>query len=125
MASSILAAVLVVLALSAPATAPTSDATAAWPSKRDARRVAVQTTAVSCRAVAWCTDYYVVPAHRCRRAEHQTVYCAIAFVTLQRHRCGGVVGVRRTSPRGRLDKVMAMPQDCSADRAPDSPTTND
>jgi hypothetical protein len=121
MTSAMVAAVLVVLALSVPAAAPTATS-ATWPSKRDARRVAVRATAVSCRAVAWCTGYNVVPAHRCRRAEHRTVYCAIAFVTAQRQHCGGVVGVRRTR-RGRLDQVMAVPEDCSAARPPDLPPT--
>jgi hypothetical protein len=114
---SILAAILAVLALAAPAEAPPASTSAAWPSKRDAHRVAVRATAATCRTVAWCTGYDVVPAHRCRRAEHRTVYCAIAFITAQRQRCGGVVGVSRTR-RGRLDNVMAVPQDCGADQPP-------
>jgi hypothetical protein len=114
---SVLAAVLAVLALAAPADAPIGGTSAAWPSKRDARRVAVRATAATCRTVAWCIGYDVVPAHRCRRAEHRTVYCAIAFITAQRQRCGGVVGVSKTR-RGRLDQVMAVPQNCSADQLP-------
>jgi hypothetical protein len=120
---SLLTAVLAGLALAALAVAPTSTS-AAWPSKHDARRVAVRDTAASCRAVAWCTDYDVVPAHRCRRAAHQTVYCAIAFITATRQRCGGVVGVSRTRP-GRLDRVMAVPQNCSADPDGDRTPTID
>jgi hypothetical protein len=121
---SLLAAVLAALALAAPALAPTISTSAAWPSKHDARRVAVRDTAASCRALAWCTGYDVVPAHRCRRAEHQTVYCAIAFITATRQRCGGVVGVSRTRS-GRLDRVMAVPQNCSADPDGDRPATID
>jgi hypothetical protein len=114
---SMLAAILAVLALAAPAEAPIAGTSVAWPSKGDARRVAVRATAATCRTVAWCTGYDVVPAHRCRRAEHRTVYCAIAFITAQRQRCGGVVGVSRTR-RGRLDQVMAVPLNCSADQPP-------
>jgi hypothetical protein len=118
-----LAAALVALALSFPVAAPAAGTSAAWPSKRDAHRVAVRVTAAACRGVAWCQGSDVVPAHRCRRAAHQTVYCAIAFITAQRQRCGGVVGVSRTR-RGRLDQVMAVPQNCSADQPPgdDRPT---
>ena len=114
---SLLLAVLAGLALAAPAEAPPAGSSAAWPSKGDARRVAVRATAATCRTVAWCVGYDVVPARRCRRAEHRTVYCAIAFITAQRQRCGGVVGVSRTR-RGRLDRVMAVPSDCSADQLP-------
>jgi len=123
MASSALAAALAALALASPAAAPAAGASAVWPSKRDAHRVAVRVTAATCRGVAWCQGSDVVPAHRCRRAEHRTVYCAIAFITAQRQRCGGVVGVSRTR-RGRLDQVMAVPQNCSADQLPgdDRPT---
>jgi hypothetical protein len=124
---SLLLAVLAVLALAAPADAPPASSSAAWPSKHDAHRVAVRATAATCRTVAWCTGYDVVPAHRCRRAEHRTVYCAIAFITAQRQRCGGAVGVNRTR-RGRLDQVMAVPQNCSADQPPggnSAPTTID
>jgi hypothetical protein len=121
---SLLPAVLAGLALAAPAVAPTISTSAAWPSKHDARRVAVRDTAASCRALAWCTGYDVVPAHRCRRAAHHTVYCAIAFITPTRQRCGGVVGVSRTRP-GRLDRVMAVPQDCSADPDGDRTPTID
>jgi hypothetical protein len=111
---SLLLAVLGGLALAAPAAAPTTSTFATWPSKHDARRVAVREAAATCRALAWCTGYDVVPARRCRRASHKTVYCAIAFITAERQRCGGVVGVTRTR-RGRLARVMAVPQNCSAD----------
>jgi hypothetical protein len=121
---SLLLAVLAGLALAAPALAPTPSTSAAWPSKHDARRVAVRDAAAGCRALAWCTGYDVVPAHRCRRAAHQTVYCAIAFITARRQRCGGVVGVSRTRS-GRLDRVMAVPQNCSADPDGDRPPTID
>jgi hypothetical protein len=121
---SLLPAVLASLAFAAPAPAPTTSTSAAWPSKHDARRVAVRDTAASCRALAWCTGYDVVPAHRCRRAEHQTVYCAIAFITATRQRCDGVVGVSRTRS-GRLDRVMAVPQNCSADPDSDRPPSID
>jgi hypothetical protein len=56
---SLLPAVLAGLALAAPAVAPTTPAvapttstSAAWPSKHDARHVAVRDTAASCRALA-------------------------------------------------------------------------
>jgi hypothetical protein len=111
MAMSVLAPALAALALACPGAAAAS---AVWLSKPDAHRLAVRATAVTCRAVAWCEGYDVVPASRCRRDEHQTVYCAIAFITAQRQRCGGVVGVSRTR-RGRLDQVMAVPQNCGSD----------
>jgi len=116
--SSMLAAVMVILAVAAPAAAPTADTPGAWPSNRDARRVAVRATAAGCRAVTWCTSYDVVPAHRCRRAEHRTVYCDIEFVSATRRRSGGVVGVNR-SRRGSLDHVMAVPQRSTAGPPPD------
>jgi hypothetical protein len=127
MTRSMLAAVMVVLAVAAPAAAPTGDTSGAWPSNRDARRVAVRATAASCRAVTWCTGYDVVPAHRCRRAEHRTVYCAVGFVSATRRRCGGVVGVKRARGGG-LDRVMAVPQNCTPGAPADddrSPTTLD
>jgi hypothetical protein len=122
--SSAVVAALTALALASPAAAPAASTSAVRLSKRDAHRVAVRTTAATCRAVAWCTGYDVVPARRCRRAEHRTVYCAIAFITAQRQRCGGVVGVSRTRS-GRLDRVMAVPQNCSADPDGDRPATID
>jgi hypothetical protein len=121
MAMSVLAPALAALALACPGAAAGS---AVWLSKPDAHRLAVRATAASCRALAWCTDYDVVPAHRCRRAAHQTVYCAIAFITAKRERCGGVVGVSRTGS-GRLDRVVAVPQNCSADPDGDRPPTID
>jgi hypothetical protein len=115
--SSALAAGLAALALASPATAPAASTSAVWLSRSDAHRVAVRATAATCRAVAWCKGYDVVPANRCRRDEHQTVYCAMAFITTRRQRCTGVVGVSRTR-RGRLDKVMAVPWDCSTGDPP-------
>jgi hypothetical protein len=123
MAMSVLAPALAALALACPGAAAGS---AVWLSKPDAHRLAVRTTAATCRAVAWCKGYDVVPARRCRRDEHETVYCAIAFITAQRQRCGGVVGVSRTR-RGRLDQVMAVPHNCGSDNASggDRPPTMD
>jgi len=120
---SVLAPALAALALACPGAAAGS---AVWLSKTDAHRLAVRATAATCRAVAWCKGYDVVPARRCRRDEHETVYCAIAFITAQRQRCGGVVGVSRTR-RGRLDQVMAVPQNCGADNVTggDRPPTTD
>jgi hypothetical protein len=122
--SSVLVAALTALALASPAAAPAASTSAVRLTKRDAHRVAVRTTAATCRAVAWCTGYDVVAAHRCRRDERETVYCAITFITTQRQRCGGVVGVSRTR-RGRLDRVMAVPQKCSADPDGDRTPTID
>jgi hypothetical protein len=82
-------------------------------SKRDARRVADQASAATCRVVGWCRGYEVVPAHRCRRDSARTVYCAMAFITANDRRCAGVVGVSRATS-GRLNQVMAVPSDCSA-----------
>jgi hypothetical protein len=120
----VLVAALTALALASPAAAPAASTSAVRLTKRDAHRVAVRTTAATCRAVAWCTGYDVVPAHRCRRDERETVYCAIAFITTQRQRCGGVVGISRTRS-GRLDRVMAVPQKCSADPDGDRTPTID
>jgi hypothetical protein len=105
-------AALTALALASPTAAPAASTSAVRLSKRDAHRVAVRATAATCRAVAWCRGYDVVPAARCRRDGRETVYCTIAFITTQGQRCGGMVGVRRTR-RGRLDRVMAVPSDCS------------
>jgi hypothetical protein len=112
MTSFALATVLAALVLAVPAAAPADAASAAWPSKRDAHRLAVKVTAATCRELAWCQGSDVVSAQRCRRAAHQTVYCAIVFITAQRQRCGGVVGVSEDH-RGRLGVVMAVPHDCS------------
>jgi hypothetical protein len=116
-----LAAAFAAVALVSAVAAPAADTSAAWPTKRAARRVAVRVTAATCREVAWCQGFYVVPAYHCRRAAHRTVYCAIAFVTAQRERCGGVVGVSKTR-RGRLDNVMAVPLDCSTSNEPKTTT---
>jgi hypothetical protein len=115
-----LAAVLVALALVSPVAGPAAGSSAAWPSKRDAHRVAVRVTAAACRGVAWCQGFDVVPAHRCRRAAHRIVYCAIAFITAQRQRCGGAVGVSKDR-RGRFGVVMAMPYDCSTEPSRTTP----
>ena len=122
-AVSVLVPALATLALACPGAAAGS---AVWLSKPDAHRLAVRATAATCRAVAWCKGYDVVSASRCRRDEHQTVYCAIAFITAQRERCGGVVGVSRTRG-GRLDRVMAVPQNCGSDNVSggDRPPTMD
>jgi hypothetical protein len=115
-----LVAVLGALALVSPVGAPAAGASAAWPSKREAHRVAVRVTADTCRGIAWCQRSDVVPAHRCRRAAHQTVYCAIAFITAQRQRCGGVVGVSKDRS-GRLGMVIAVPHDCSTSNGSENP----
>jgi hypothetical protein len=117
--TSVLVPGLAVLALASPAAVQADGSTAVRISKRDAHRVAVRATASACRVVEWCRDYDVVPARRCRRVKDETVYCAMAFITAQRKRCGGVVGVRRTR-RGRVDRVMAVPQDCSGAASPRS-----
>jgi hypothetical protein len=77
MTSCVIAA-LAALVLAAPAVAPAGATAETWPSKRDARRLAVEVAAATCRELAWCQRSTVVPAHRCRRAAHGTVYCAIA-----------------------------------------------
>jgi hypothetical protein len=112
MTSFAVATALAALVFAAPAAAPADAAPAAWPSKRDAHRLAVKVTAAICRKLAWCQGSDVVPAQRCRRGAHQTVYCAIVFITAQRQRCGGVVGVNKDH-RGRVGVVMAVPHDCS------------
>jgi hypothetical protein len=107
---------LATLALASPA----ESASVRWPSKRQAHSVAVRVTAAACRGVAWCQSSYVVPASRCRRdSDGRTVYCAIAFITARHQRCGGVVGVSKTRD-GRLESVMAVPQDCSTDSEPET-----
>lgn len=80
--------------------------------KREAQRTAVRASAQTCRVVEWCRGYRVVSAPRCRRKSRRTVYCPIAFLTSDGHRCGGVVLVTRTR-RGRVDQAMAVPFDCS------------
>jgi hypothetical protein len=111
-------AVAAAVALAAIVAAPAARAApAAWLSKRAARAVAVDAAARTCRAVGWCTRPEVVPARRCRRAKDRTVYCAIAFVTADARRCGGVVAVSRTR-KGRVERGMAVPADCSAAAEP-------
>ena len=116
-----LVATLVAAALASAAAAP---AGSTWPTKRDARRIAVRVTVSTCTGVSWCRGSSVVPARRCRRAPHRTVYCAMAFITAQHQRCAGVVGVSKVDT-GRLDSVMAMPQDCSRDNDPGATPTNE
>jgi hypothetical protein len=81
--------------------------------KTRARAVALAVTSETCRSFSWCLDYEVVPAQNCRRADSRLVYCRIAFVTADSRRCGGVVMVRRARG-GRIDRGMAVPQNCSA-----------
>jgi hypothetical protein len=102
------AAVVVLAAVAAPPAVA-----GGWLSKTAARKVAVDTASRTCRSLAWCDDVEVVPPRRCRRAEDGTVFCRIAFVTADRRRCGGVVAVSRTT-RGRIQRGMAVPSDCSA-----------
>jgi hypothetical protein len=106
-----LAAVAAAATLAAPASG------AVWISKRAARAVAVDAASQTCRAVGWCKGSEVVPAPRCRRASDRTVYCRVAFLTADADRCGGVVAVSRTR-RGRIERGMALPEDCSAGAAP-------
>jgi hypothetical protein len=103
---------LAALLLATPAAAPAGATSETWPTKRDAHRLAVEVAAAACRELVWCQGSDVVPARRCRRAAHETVYCAIVFITALRQRCGGVVGVSKDR-RGRLAPVMAVPFDCS------------
>ncbi len=93
-----------------------------WLSKRDARTAAVGATAATCREIVWCTGIDVVAAERCRRASRKKVWCAIVFITASRQRCGGVVGVIKTRG-GRLDKVMAVPSDCSGAQGENVPSS--
>ncbi len=113
--SSALAA-LAALVVAVPAAAPAAATSETWPRKRDAHRLAIKVAADACAERAWCQASEVVPAHRCRRAAHGTVYCAIVFITALRQRCGGVVGVSQDH-RGRLAAVMAVPFDCRAQRS--------
>ena len=116
--SSALAA-LAALVVAVPAAAPAAATSETWPRKRDAHRLAIKVAADACAERAWCQASEVVPAHRCRRAAHGTVYCAIVFITALRQRCGGVVGVSQDH-RGRLAAVMAVPFDCSSATVPSS-----
>jgi hypothetical protein len=81
--------------------------------KRTAHRVAVEMSMRTCDALAWCKDYEVVRAARCRREHSRSVFCRITFFTAARDRCGGVVSVSKTR-RGRIDRGMAVPMNCSA-----------
>ena len=85
--------------------------------KTTAHRVAVELSERTCGALQWCKGYEVVRASRCRREHHRSVYCRITFLTAARDRCGGVVSVSKTR-RGRIDRGMAVPMDCSAVAAP-------
>jgi hypothetical protein len=80
--------------------------------KTTARRVAVEMSGQTCGALPWCKDYEVVRASRCRREHIRSVYCRVTFFTAARDRCGGVVSVSKTR-RGRIDRGMAVPMDCS------------
>jgi hypothetical protein len=104
----------VVLVISAAAPVPPAAATgsAVLLTKREARRVTVKASADTCRIVEWCRGYRVVPAERCRRKSRRTVYCPMAFLTADAHRCGGGVLVMKT-PRGRIGLAMAVPLNCS------------
>jgi len=85
--------------------------------KTTAHRVAVQVSDQTCSALQWCKGYEVVRAPRCRREHVRSVYCRVTFFTAARDRCGGVVSVSKTR-RGRIDRGMAVPMDCSAAAAP-------
>jgi hypothetical protein len=102
------------VALAAVVTTPAFGAV--WLSKTAAREIAVNVTAETCRTVEWCADFEVVPAERCRRVRDQTVYCAMAFVTADRHRCAGVVALKKMRT-GLIDRGMSMPVNCSPDSA--------
>jgi hypothetical protein len=103
-----------------PPAAVTATGSAVLLTKREARRAAVKASADTCRAVDWCRGYRVVPPERCQRKSRRTVFCPIAFLTPDGHRCGGGVLVRK-SPRGRLDIAMAVPFDCRAGGGPGAP----
>ena len=81
-------------------------------SKRTARQVAVSVASEKCRSLDWCVNVEVAPAKSCRRVR-DVVYCGIAFVTIDRVRCGGVVAVKK-APTGRIDHGMAVPMNCGA-----------
>jgi hypothetical protein len=110
-----IAGVLLVIASAAavPAAAATATGSAVLLTKREARRAAVKASADTCRVVEWCRGYRVVPPERCQRKSRRTVYCPIAFLNPDGHRCGGGVLVMK-SPRGRLGIAMAVPFDCRA-----------
>jgi hypothetical protein len=95
----------------APPAAVTATGFAVLLTKREARRAAVKASADTCRNVDWCRGYRVVPPARCQRKSRRTVYCPIAFLTADGHRCSGGVLVTK-SPRGRLGIAMAVPFDC-------------
>jgi hypothetical protein len=115
-----LLALAAVTAVASADAAPAMSASPPWLSKRDARRAALAATAATCRQIVWCRGVDVVAAERCRRASRKKVWCAIVFITADQRRCGGVVGVTKTR-RGRLDKVMAVPFDCSRAQAAEVP----
>ena len=80
-----------------------------------ARQVAVRVASERCRSFDWCVNFEVAPVGSCRRVR-AVVYCGIAFVTVDRVRCRGVVAVKK-APSGRIDHAMAVPTDCGAGRA--------
>jgi hypothetical protein len=81
--------------------------------KTTAHRVAIEMSEQTCGALQWCKGFEVVSATRCRREHRRSVLCRITFFTAARDRCGGVVSVSKTR-RGRIDRGMAVPMDCSA-----------
>ena len=82
-------------------------------SKSTARQVAVSVASEKCRSLDWCVNAEVAPVKSCRRVG-DVVYCGIAFVTVDRVRCGGVVAVKK-APSGRIDHGMAVPMNCGVD----------
>jgi hypothetical protein len=106
------------VALAAVVTTPAFGAV--WLSKTTAREIAVDVTSEACRSVDWCVRSRVAPVKSCRRVRSHTVYCPIAFVTADSHRCAGVVAVRKTRT-GRIDRGMSVPMNCSAGSAPSTP----
>jgi hypothetical protein len=81
-------------------------------SKHEARQAAVTLASQTCRSFEWCVNVEVARVKNCRRVR-DVVYCGIAFVTVDRVRCSGVVAVKK-APTGRIDRGMAVPMDCGA-----------
>ncbi len=98
------------VALAFVVTAPTFGAVSL--SKIKARQVAVRLASQTCRSFDWCVNVEVARAKSCRRVR-DVVYCGIAFVTVDRARCSGVVTVKQ-APTGRIDRGMAVPMNCGA-----------
>jgi hypothetical protein len=92
---------------------------AVWLSKTTARSVAFTLASQTCRSFDWCVNFEVATARGCHRAR-DVVYCGIAFVTVDRVRCGGVVAVKKVAG-GRIDRGMAVPVDCGAAAASSDP----